>query len=268
MRQSFSLILALCLAAGAASAETMAERGKRVVNEALQALGGDAFLHMEDRVETGRAYSFYREELSGLSIAKVYTRYLTPPSPPVSGRLYVREREVFGKDASDAVLFDENGAWEITFHGARPLTDERYAQYQDSTLRNIFYILRQRLNEPGMLFYSRGSDIYLNQRVEIVDITDADNRTVTVYFSQANKLPLRQVYKRRNEQFKDWDQEVTLYAKYRDVGGGVKWPFDVRRERNGEKTFEMYSDSVEINRDLTDDLFTLPGNVKVLPKQK
>jgi hypothetical protein len=159
------------------------------------------------------------------------------------------------------------GAWELTFRGARPLADERYTTYKDTTLRNIFYILRQRLDEPGLLFDSRGSDLYMNQPVEIVDITDADNRTVTVYFSQSTKLPIRQVFKRRNQEFKDFDEEVTVFSKYRDVGG-VKWPFDMRRDRNGEKTYEIFSDSVEINKGLTDNLFTLPANLKLLPKQK
>ena len=56
-------------------AETLQEKGKRIVSESLDALGGDRFLKMEDRVEAGRAYSFYREQLTGLSIAKIYTRY-------------------------------------------------------------------------------------------------------------------------------------------------------------------------------------------------
>ena len=162
----------------------------------------------------------------------------------------------------------ESGAWEITFRGARPLADLRYETYKDSTLRNIFYILRQRLDEPGLTLYSQGADIYQNLPVEIVDITDADNRTVTVYFSQTTKLPVRQSFKRRNPEFKDFDEEVTLFSKYLDVGGGVKWPFDVHRERNGEKIYEMFSDTVEINRDLTDDRFTLPANLKLLPKAK
>ena len=55
---------------------------------------------------------------------------------------------------------------------------------------------------------------------------------------------------------------------YRDVGGGVQWPFDIRRDRNGEKIFEMFSESVEINKGLKDDLFTLAANVKILPKAK
>ncbi len=264
MNRSVGILLVGCsLAAAAAAAETAAERGQRVVHEALQALGGKAFLHMADRVETGRAYSFYREELAGLSVATIYTRYL----PPVPGKLALRERDAFGKKQdSGALLFTENGAWEITFRGASPLPDLRYTNYQDAMLRNIFYILRQRLDEPGLAFYSQGSDIYQNRPVEIVDITDAANVTVTVYFDRSSKLPVRQVFKRRNPEYKDFDTEVSLFSKYRDVGGGAQWPLDIRRERNGEKIFELYSESVEINQDLKDDLFMLPSTVKMLPK--
>ncbi len=35
-------------------------------------------------------------------------------------------------------------------------------------------------------------------------------------------------------------------------------------ERNGEKVFELYSDSVSINEDLSSELFTLPGKMRVL----
>ena len=259
----FCLALALGALTVARSAESRAERGKRVVNEALEALGGQAFLNMEDRVESGRAYSFYREQLTGLSIARIYTRYLAP----VPGKIALRERQSFGKDQSSAVLFTDAGAWEITFRGARPLDDKRYENYQDSTLRNVFYILRQRLREPGIELDSQGADVFENLPVEIVDITDAGGRTVTVYFSQTTKLPIRQSFKRRNPEYKDFDQEVMLFAKYRDVAG-VKWPFDIRRDRNGEKIYEIYSDSVEFNKDLKDDLFALPGNIKILPKAK
>jgi hypothetical protein len=60
-------------------------RGKQIVDEAIAALGGPAFLNMRDRVEQGRGYSFYREQLSGLSRTSIYTRYLTRPEPPPAG---------------------------------------------------------------------------------------------------------------------------------------------------------------------------------------
>jgi len=244
--------------------ETRQERGKRVVQEALAALGGDAFLRMEDRVETGRAYSFYNARISGLDVATVYTRYLAP----APGKLSLRERENHGKKEDEGfTLFNESGAWEVNFHGAKPLTDERFGRYQESGVLNIFYILRQRLSEPGLSFYSQGSDVFENQPVEIVDITDADGRTVTAYFSRFTKLPLRQSFRRRNPTYGDFDTEVTAFAKYHSTGG-ILWPFDIRRERNGDKIFEMYSATVEINKSLGDELFTLPANVKLLPKDK
>ena len=263
MRLTVSLFVTIALAA-ASGAETAQQRGKRVVEEALRAVGGPAFLAMEDRVETGRAYSFYREKLEGLSIARIYTRYVTA----APGELGVRERQNFGKDEYAGILFNEQGGWEVTFRGARPLETKRLDNWRDGTLRNIFYILRQRLKEPGMDFYSRGSDLYENLPVEIVDITDSNGLTVTVYFSQLTKLPVRQELKRRNPDYKDFDKEETLFAKYRNVGGGVMWPMSIRRQRNGEKLFEMYSDSVQINKNLKDNLFTLPGSIKLLPKDK
>ncbi len=268
MKWTALMVAACCAWHPARAAETAQDRGKRVVYEALQALGGDAFLRMEDRVESGRAYSFYLGKLSGMSLAKIYTRYLVQPNPPKPGAVYEREREGFGKDEFQTFLFREDGAWEVTFRGAQPLPDERVANFRDGARRNIFYILHNRLKEPGMGFYSQGSDRWENRPVEIVEITDADNVMVTVYFDQSSKLPVRQVFRRRNPEYKDFDTEVSLFAKYRDVGGGVKWPFDIRRDRNGEKIFEMYSDSVEINKGLKDDLFTLAANVKLLKKAK
>jgi hypothetical protein len=260
-----STILITLTASPAPAAETAEQRGKRVVDEAIAALGGDAFLHVQDRVESGRAYSFYNSRLSGLSIAAIYTRYLNDPKPAI-GQLEVMEREAFGKEENSGfVLFTAKPeGWDVTFRGARPIDDERLTNYQDNTLHNIFYMLRERMGEPGFSYYSKGSDLYENRPVNIVEITGGDDVTVTVYFDQFTKLPTRQIHKRRNNEYHDFDTLVSAFAKYRNVGGGVQWPLDIRRERNGDKIYEMFSDSVEVNKGLKDELFRLPGNAKVL----
>lgn len=252
-------ILLVLLFGAAAHAQSDAARGKKVVDEALAALGGDKFLAMAGRVESGRAYSFYRERLSGLSVAKIYTRYVTP------GKLAVEERDNFGKDEDYGVLFQRDGsAWELTFRGARPLASDRVERYYDTTMHNVFYIFRTRLKEPGMIFESRGSDVIDNMPVEIVDITDSENRTTTVYFHRSTKLPIRQLFYRRDPKTRQRDEELTLFSKYRDIGGGVQWPFAIERSRNGEKIFEMYSDTVTLSPDLPDSLFTIPSGTKKL----
>ena len=258
------VVLALATAA-LVSAETKQERGKRIVNEALAALGGEKFLSVKDRVESGRAFSFYRDRVTGLSIAKIYTRYLEKPA---ANGLAVRERQAFGKEEDYYVLFSDNGGHTVTFRGARPMQDDRYTRWVETTKRNILYILRHRLNEPGMIFESQGSTVWQNTPVEIVDIIDADNNVVTVYFQQSTKLPLRQAFVRRDRKTREKTDEVSLFSKYRDVGGGVQWPFNITAERNGNKVFEIFSDSVTINQNLSDEYFTLPASMKLLPPEK
>ena len=86
--------------------------------------------------------------------------------------------------------------------------------------------------------------------------------------SQLTKLPLRQVFYRRDPVTKYKDEEITLFSKYRDVGNGVQWPFAIERERNGEKVFEIFSDSVTINSPkVPDSLFALPSSIKILKQQ-
>lgn len=249
----------------AALGQSRQELGRRVIDEALAALGGQRFLSVEDRVESGRAYSFFREELSGLSRATIYTRYLTRPSPAKPGEVYVRERQSFGRDEDrGAVLFTDDQGYQITFRGARPLPPETLARFRESTLQNVFYILRQRLGEPGLIFEHGGSEIFENRPVDVVDIIDAENRTVTVYFQKSSRLPVRQVFYRRDPKTRERIEEVAIYGKYRDAGGGVQWPLTIQRFRRGEKIFELYSETVAINSGLSDNLFLLPADMKIL----
>lgn len=258
-------VLVLILLASAATAQNAQERGKRMVQELVAALGGPKFLAIERVVVSGRAYSFYREELSGISVATIYTRYLEPSVPPVPNELLSDERQSFGKDErSGAVLFLAGKGYQITFRGVRPLPDETSVRYRDTTLHNVFYILRERLDEPGMVFEDRGSDIVDNQPVNILDITDSDNRTVTVYLHHLTKLPVRQVYYRRDPKTNERNEEVTIFGKYRDTGGGVIWPYDIQRLRNGFRIFQVYSESVEVNKSVSGNLFALPSGAPTL----
>lgn len=245
--------------------QTKTERGKRALEETIAALGGDGLLRMRDRVETGRVFSFYREDLSGLDRARIYTRYIDNPKP---GNLGVLERQAFGKKEESAVLFLDGEGYDVTFRGARPLPDALVERYRNSTRKNFFYILRMRLKEPGLTFELAGTEVLENQSVDRLDITDAQNETVTVYLNRLTKLPLRQRFIRRDPLTGDRIEEVTRFSKYKRTSKGVQWPLDLQRERDTEKQIEIYDDSVEIDTGLRDDLFQLPSGSKILSKPK
>ncbi|HZL57234.1 MAG TPA: hypothetical protein VFC21_09145 [Bryobacteraceae bacterium] len=239
--------------AGAATlcAQTSQQRGRAIVDKVIEALGGDGFRHMNGRTEIGRSYTFYRDQITGLSPARIYTKYY----PPEGATLRAKQRQIFGKKQEDAVILTDTAAWEITFRGPKKLPAERVQQFVDTTLHEIFYILRARIDEPGMAFESRGRDVVENQPVEIVEIYDAENRNVTVWFHQDTLLPVRQRFKRWDPIVKDQREEITRYTKYREAGNGVMWPHDTQRERDKEKIYELYSDKVTVDDNLPESMF-------------
>lgn len=245
------------LAAASAAGQDPQVRGKQIVDDAVAALGGDKFLHMLNRVETGRAYSFYQDRLSGLAAATFYTRYIPVDADKTGSVLAVQEHESFGEDEDYYVNFREEGGWEVTYRGPKPLEPDTVTRHRETTMNNIFYILLARFGEPGMVFEYQGGDVIDNMPVNIVDVVDSQNRVVTVYFHQTTKLPVRQDWIWRDPKTHERNVEVTRFGRYREVDG-IQWPLQLSRTRNDDKIYESFFSSVEVNQDLDPEMFAIP----------
>ena len=70
------LVLSAC-----AFAQTPAEqRGKKLIDQAIQALGGDNFLKRRTASKAGAPIRFIATTLRAVDIARIYTRYITVPT--------------------------------------------------------------------------------------------------------------------------------------------------------------------------------------------
>ena len=238
-------------------------KGKDVVDHALAALGGERFVHMRTRVSAGRIYSFFHDEMSAFDVTRIYTEYSETPR---GKDLSIREREVLGKKQDYSYLFLNDQGWDITFRGARPVEQEVWDRYRRTTENDILYLIKVRLNEPGMAFDYVGSEVHLSTHVEVVDITDAQDQTIRVSFDHNTGLPVRETFTWMDPETKYKNEEITEYDKYRDAGGGIMWPFTIERSRNGYKTYQMFANLVEANGTLPKNIFELPPGAKVLRK--
>jgi hypothetical protein len=263
MKAQVTALLSVALAAAALVTAQAESKGKQVIDKAIAALGGERFLHMQNRVARGRVYSFFRDQLSGLDVATIYTEYVTPP--PAKG-IALREREVLGKKHDYSYLFLPDQGWDVTYRGARPVPDETWERYFRATENDALYILKVRHDEPGLIFDYVGSDVYLSLHVEIVDITDAQSRTVRVYFDHNTMLPAHATFTWMDPVTKEHNDEGMDYDKYRDIGEGVMWPYSIERQRNGYKTYEIFATTIEVNQPIPAKTFDLPPGVKVLKK--
>ncbi len=244
-------------------AQDSEKKGRDVANQVIAALGGDKFLHMQNRISSGRIYAFFHDRLSGLDLAQIYVEYLDAPPP---NGIAQRERELLGKKRDYSYLFLPTQGWDVTFRGARPIPDEDWARYVRTSRNDALYMLRYRLIEPGMLVDYIGTDIYLGRHVEIIELTDATNMTVRIYLDHNTMLPLHQTFTWLDEQTRMRNDEATEFDKYRDAGGGVMWPFSIERSRNGYKVFQQFAEKVEVDQTLPPKIFDLPPGAKLLNK--
>jgi hypothetical protein len=242
-------------------AQTPKPGGREMIDKTVAALGGDRFLQMQNRLTTGRIYGFFHDQLSGRELVKSYVHYLAKPSP---AGLALEERQLLGKKQDYSNLFTPTGAWDLTYRGARPFADEDWQRYVRSTQNDILYILRCRLQEPGMQFDYIGHDVYVSRHVEIVEITDGRDQVVRVFLDHNTMLPLHETYEWFDEKTREHNDAAVNYDKYRDCGGGVMWPFVVERERNGYKVFQMFADSIQVDQPSPEGIFSLPPGAVVL----
>ena len=257
-RRTFAL--ALAASATRARAADRQSRGRELIDKAIAALGGDVFRNMRTRTESGRAASFYHDRISSLSNARIYTKYLAKNGPE---KLHEVQRQVYGKKQDDSFLYAPSGAFEITFRGARPLPEDRAEQFTEGTLHEVFYILHQRLNEPGVDFDAHGIDVTDNQRVEVIDCYDADNRNTTIWLNANTFLPVKSRYSHWDPIVKERREDVTRYTNYRSTAG-LTWPHGTERERDTDKMFQLYADKVTIDSELADSFFELPAGITAL----
>lgn len=260
----------ILIGAGAAlsaplSAETRQEKGRRLVEEALEALGGQAFVNLSNIVTTGRAYSFYNTNLRGLAVMTIYDRFEPMQENADRDWLPISRRELYTEKGDYYALFRNGKGWEVTYRGARPQPSEIMERYRLAARRDFFYFLRYRLNEAGLYFYFSGTEIVDNTPTDAVEITDAEGDSFTVYIRQSDHLPVSQVYLRRDPKTRIPYEERTVWSKFRPVES-VVLPWNIRRERDGDKIFELFGRSFQINQQIDASLFELPGGITVLPE--
>lgn len=253
-----------CAAIAPLAAETRQERARRLVDQALEAIGGQAFLDIQTQVRAGRAYSFYNRQVRGRARITIYDRFDDPRPEASEDWLPVRRREVYTEKGDYYALFLNGDGYEVTYRGAVPQPEDYMLRYRLGTRRDIFYFLRYRREEPGLYYYFNGTEIIDNVPCHSLDIVDAEGEAITLFVRQSDSLPLEQRYLRRDPKTRIPYEEKTVFGRYRPVGSTLL-PWMVRRERDGEQVFELFAQSYELNRPLGEDLFQLPSDLPLLP---
>jgi hypothetical protein len=220
-----------------------ARKAKTLIDQMIQALGGQAYLNIRDISQQGRTYSFYHGQAN--SVGTLFWRFYRYPD---------KERIELTKQRDVAYVYSGDKGYEITYKGTALGDPQTIADYLRRRQHSLDWVIRKWLQEPGLALFYEGSTVAEERPAEQVTILNSKNDSVTLYIGTDNHLPLKKTYSWRDPTDKLRSTEDEVYDGYRNVQG-VMTPFSITRFLNGDMSNQRFLNSVTYNTGVSDSLF-------------
>ncbi len=218
-------------------------KARAILDQGIQALGGNAYLNIQDMTQEGRAYSFHHGEPN--SLGTLFWRFKKFPD---------KDRLELTKKRDVIELYTGDKGLEITYRGVRDMDEKDLTPYLRRRHFGLDVVLRQWLNQPGLALFYEGQTVAAQKQTDQVTIMNAKNEAVTLYFDSNTHLPVKKSFAWRDPTDKQRNIEEEIYDNYRPVQN-VMTPFDSTRLFNGEMAAQSFLTSVSYNQGLSDTLF-------------
>ena len=235
------------------------EKAEGIIKRAIEALGGSAYLNVQNVVGRG-FFTAFQDGVSQLPTR--FVDYIAYPD---------KERTEF-TNAGIRVIQTNAGISGWVYDGAtKSLHDQKPGQIEEfkrSMRTSVDNLLRGWWrNESANLSYAGRREAGLAKRNETVRLTYPDGFWVEYEFGAKDGLPSKVIYKRnRNLPDSNDTEEVTEEDRlFRLVEiNGVTAAFVVDHFINGHQTSRINYESIEFNRPLAPSLFAKPENAKAV----
>jgi len=218
-------------------------KARAILDQAIQALGGQAYLSAQDMTQEGRSYSFHRGEPN--SLGTLFWRFRKFPD---------KDRVELTKKRDVVELYSGDKGYEITYRGVRDLDDKELDPYLRRRHFGLDAVLREWVNQPGVALFYEGQTVAAQKETDQVTVMNAKNEAVTLFLDSTTHLPVKKSFTWRDPVDKQRNVEEEIYDNYRPAKN-VMVPYDTTRFFNGEMAAQFFVTTANINQGLSDSLF-------------
>jgi len=218
-------------------------KARALLDQAIQALGGQTYLNIQDISQEGRTYSFHHGEPSSYGV--LFWRFYKYPD---------EERIELTKKRDVVYVYNGDKGYEITYKGTRAEESKDLADYNRRRQYALDWVLRHWLQEPGVALFYEGPSVAADKPAERVTILNAKNQGVTIDIDSNTHLPLKKTFSWRDPTDKERNVEDEVYDNYRPIQG-IMTPFSITRFYNGDMSNQRFLNSVSYNQGLDDSKF-------------
>lgn len=218
-------------------------QAKAVIEQGIEALGGQAWLTIRDREQQGRGYGFHHGQATGGgSLFWSFTQF---PD---------KERVEVTKERDIAELYVGNKGWEITYKGPHPIEQKDLDAYLRRRQFSLDAVLRTWINDPGVALIYVGNAIAAQHPAVEVTLINSHDESVNLYFDVDTHLPVKKSFEWRDPVDRQKNLEEEVYENYRKVSD-IMAPYNVTRYFNGDMASQRFLNSVTINQSLDPAMF-------------
>src|ERR1700686_2778564 len=235
-----------------------AHKAKTLVDQMIDALGGNASLNIQDVSQEGRTYSFHLGQSEGVGV--LFWRFYKFPE---------KERVELTKKRDVVYVYRGDQGFEVTYKVTRADDPKSVSDYLRRREFSLDWVLRKWLGKAGIALFYEGHTVAAQKDAEQVTIMDSNNQSVTLYIGSSTHLPVKKTYSWRDPTDKQRNIEDEVYDNYRPVQG-VMTPLSITRFYNGDMSNQRFLNSVIYNKGLSDSLFaadTTYDPYKAAPKK-
>ena len=233
-----------------------ARKAKALIDQMIQALGGQAWLNVSDMRQQGRTWSIYHDQPTGTAQFWLFWKY---PD---------KERIELTKKRDWIIIYNGDQGYEITFRGTAPEDRKAMEDYLRRRKYSLVWVLRQWLNEPGVALFYDGQVVAAQKQAEQVTIMNAQNEAVTIDMDYDSHLPIKKSFVWRDaERYRN--EEVEVYGNYKMIQG-IATPLSITRYHNGDMANQRFITDASYNQNLSDSMFqaNVTWNPKDMPPAK
>ena len=175
--------LAMILLMPSMARESGDDKARKVIDAAVTAMGGDAYLEVRNSHSSGR-YFFFRKGRKGFTRFRDWTVY-----DPVKSRFVLGKNEKEQKVSVHNMELNKGWTLEGEFE-VEEISEKELNSWIKGVRKDFNFLIKQRLDEDGMNLYYYGPDDIAGQgEFEAVEFLDASNNSVVVFFNLTSHLP-------------------------------------------------------------------------------
>lgn len=218
-------------------------KAKAILDQAIEALGGQAYLTIRDITQEGRTYSFYQGRPN--SNGAPFWRFYKYPD---------KDRIELLKKREWVQIVNGDKGYDITYKGTSDQDAKTLSDYIRRRGYALDYVLRTWVHESGIAMFYEGHGVVEGHAIEQISIMNSKNQGVTLFIDSDTHLPVKKRFTWRDPTDKERNVEDEVYDNYRPVQG-IMTPHSVTRYRNGDMSNQRFITVVSYNQGLPDSIF-------------